>query len=248
MGAAMLDAILSTKSRSDFDMHTYISMAHRYMFHAVGKAANSSVKAMLYEREIAGTFVRAVPSVHDRNMSPLISPYQLHADDLERVLTGEEFFRFTFVRNPYSRLLSCYLDRIKAHSTRPYKELIRAMGRKQGYEPTFEEFVRTICTQTSKQQNNHWRVQADDAMTSVVDYHMVGRQESFAADFVRIHMRIFGAPPAEGAVDVNASPSSTSAAQRLAEYWTDDLVALVRKRYAADFDVFGYSPDLARTA
>lgn len=238
----LVSEITKTKPLRDFHDHFYISMKHRYAFHTVGKAANSTVKFLLYKEEIKGTKIR-MPSVHQRAMSPLISPYQLSDEDLERVLFGDEFFRFTFVRNPFSRLLSCYLDRIANGGTRPYRELLMAMGKEADYSPSFEEFINTICEQTAFKQNNHWRVQYDDTLSNVIDYHAVGKQEDFQSDFTKIFDRIFGEAPVKGSLSTNASPSKTSANEKLDKFWTDELRERVRDVFAADFRSFNYPLD-----
>lgn len=241
---SLLKDISAIKPLRDFHDHFYISLRNRYAFHTVGKAANSTVKLLMYKLDLQGTHYR-LPSVHDRQMSPLPSPWQLHPDDLQRVLLGTEFFRFTFVRNPFSRLLSCYLDRIVPGSSRPYRELIRYMGRPEGTIPAFAEFIEAICAQTPHEQNNHWRVQYHDSLRAVIDYHFIGRQESFAEDFAKVYRKIAGRSPTAAELATNASPSRTAATQSLADYWTPSLQRLVADAYAQDFLFFGYSPDLA---
>ena len=115
--------IFEIKPKKDFYSHSYISLKNSYFFHSVGKAANSTVKHFLYLEELKGSGLKC-RTVHDRVCSPLISPYQLNNGMVKDVLEGN-FFKFTFVRNPYSRALSCYLDRIKNHRTVPYKKLVK---------------------------------------------------------------------------------------------------------------------------
>lgn len=231
--------ITSSKPARDFFDHFYISLRHRYAFHTVGKAANSTVKLLLYKEELAGTKIK-IPSVHTRSESPLLSPYQLSDVDMDWIMKGDEFTRFTFVRNPYSRLLSCYLDRIAHQESRPYRELMRAMGKEVGYRPSFAEFILTICAQRPFEQNNHWRVQYDDALCEHIEYHEIGKQEEFTQDFARIYKRIFRRDIPFGATKANASPSATSAASKLEEYWTDELSQIVAERYSKDFSFFNY--------
>lgn len=235
----LVDKITMTKPKRDLLDHFYISLRHRYAFHTIGKAANSTVKYLLFKQELVGTHFK-LPSVHNRVESPLLSAYQLSATDLERVLTSDEFFRFTFVRNPYSRLLSCYLDRIVPGNTRPHRELVAAMGKETNYSPSFSEFIETICNQSIAMQNNHWRVQFYDAMCNVFNYHFVGKQERFEEDFKKVHQRIFGELPRADLLTVNASPSATSAASRIEEFWTPDLKRIVAQKYSKDFEFFGY--------
>lgn len=242
--AETLKRITQIKPLRDFHEHFYISFRHRYAFHTVGKAANSTVKHIFYKLELSGTRF-PMPSVHDRMASPMISPFQLSPGDVNNVLLGGRFLRFTFVRNPYSRILSCYLDRIQDQKSRPYRELMNFMGKAPGYAPEFAEFVDAICQQTQFQQNNHWRVQYADAMGEVVPYDFVGKQEHFDRDIAYLYQRIAGAPLEKGASDVNASPSRTSASKSLRKYWTEDLCRRFLEVYEADFDMFGYDPRLA---
>lgn len=230
------------KPRRDFLDHTYISLRHKYVFHTVGKAANSTVKQYFYALELKGSHF-AMPSVHDRGSSPLLSPFQLDRQTLEKALTGKEFLRFTFVRDPYARLLSCFLDRIKDHKSRPYRELMRWVKKDVGYKPEFGEFIKAICEQTPFQQNNHWRLQYADAMMPEVGYDFIGKQESFSADMSTLMSRITGAPVDLQTDRVNASPSVTAAHDKLPKYWTAELVQMVQTAFAKDFETFGYEPE-----
>lgn len=235
----LLSRMTANKLVRDVNDHTYISLRRRYMFHTVGKAANSSVKEIMYKLELAGTHYKS-PSVHARQMSPLLSPYQLDDRGFESVFLSDGFFRFTFVRNPYSRLLSCYLDRIADQKSRPYLELVRYMGRERGYSPTFPEFIEAICDQSPKQQNNHWRIQYYDAMCDVITYSFVGKQERFSEDISYIYKCVSGDPIPVDASKVNASPASTGASRRIQSFWSVDLVRKVAAHYASDFDFFRY--------
>jgi len=181
----LYDYIETVKPLRDFNDHFYVSFKHRYAFHTVGKAANSTVKHTFYRYELRDTHYR-LPSVHVRLCSPLLSPFQLDERLLREIFFGRSFFRFTFIRNPYSRLLSCYLDRIKNMKSRPYIELIGGMGKSTGYDPSFEEFITFICRQDVHAQNNHWRVQTADALCGLIDYDFIGRQEQFSVDLARL--------------------------------------------------------------
>ena len=169
------------KPYRDFLDHSYVSLKHRYFFHTVGKAANSSVKAFFYTHELTDTHW-SIPSVHSRIASPLLSPFQLCDQDMERVFFSSEFTRFVFVRNPFSRLLSCFLDRIHDHKSRPYLQLCNYAKKKPGYSFSFDEFIQLICSQTNFQQNNHWRLMYADALCPIVPYTFIGKQETFKND------------------------------------------------------------------
>ena len=239
-----IDKVASIKPKADFLALTYISLRNHYVYLAVGKAANSTVKHHLYELEYTGTRFKT-KSVHDRQTSPLLSPFQLPDDLLEEVFTSAKYFRFSVVRNPYSRLLSCYLDRIVPGAGAAYRQLIRALGRPDGSTVSFPEFIRTACAQAPYAQNNHWRLQVAEICTDAIPYDFVGKQESFAEDMASVWARIAPNHPLPEFAHANKSPSITGAKSRLHEYYTPELVELVRTAYRADFDRFGYPLDLA---
>ena len=69
----LVEKITMTKPKRDFFDHFYISLRHRYAFHTIGKAANSTVKYLLFKKELAGTHLK-LPSVL------LSSPFDSHCE------------------------------------------------------------------------------------------------------------------------------------------------------------------------
>lgn len=238
-----VDKIARIKPAADFLNHSYISLRNAYVYMAVGKAANSTVKHHLYELEYAGTRFKT-KSVHDRQSSPLLSPFQLPDALLEEVFTSPKYYRFTVVRNPYTRLLSCYLDRIVPGDSMPYRQLLQAMGKPVGSKVSFADFVYTVCRQPPHNQNNHWRLQTSEICTSAIAFDFIGKQETFAADMKQIWSRVAAGRPVPNFEAENKAPSITSAEKRLDEFYTPELVAMVREAYRDDFSTFGYSVEL----
>lgn len=231
------------KPINDFYSHTYISLKNKYLFHSVGKAANSTVKYFLYAEEARGTRLRYT-NMHDRRSSPLLSPFQLSEDHLSNVLSSEDFFKFTFVRSPYSRLLSCYLDRIVPRKSTPYKELVRYIGKNEGYNVTFSEFIDAVCSQNNYEQNNHWRLQYADAMCQMINYNYIGKQETFEEDMLKIWGSIYPYSKFDNFGSKNMSLSKTGSSSKVNQYWTPYLIKLVLERFEKDFYHFGYDEKL----
>lgn len=234
------------KKLVDFENNTNISLRHRYVYFAVDKVANSSIKNSLFDIEYAAVGKKAL-TLYDKRCSPLLSPYQLPLELLRDVLNSGNYFRFAFVRNPYSRLLSCYLDRILTASSKPRRQL-NAFLKKQGQsfdEVTFEKFVRAVCDQSPNLQNSHWRVQTDDILHGLVEFDFIGKFETLWPDMAIVSSRIWGdLRPEMANKDVNKSPRATNAGARLREYYTPELANLVATRFASDFGAFGYERDI----
>jgi hypothetical protein len=241
-----ISQVKARKKLADFENNTNISLSNNYVYFAVDKVANSSIKNSLFEIEYAPVGKKAL-TLYDERCSPLLSPYQLPPTLLREVLNSGNYFRFAFVRNPYSRLLSCYLDRILTASSKPRRQL-NALLKRHGEVPdnvSFEQFIRAICQQASNLQNSHWRVQTDDILYGLVDFDFIGKFENLWPDMAVVSSRIWGdLRPEMANKDVNKSPRATNAAGKMRDYYTAELAGLVAERFASDFEAFGYEKDI----
>lgn len=245
------------KRARDFQNATDISLQNSYVYFAVSKAANSTIKYRLSEVEYYPINAKPVTkyNVHEKRCLPLLSPYQLTESLKKEAFYSDNFFRFGVVRNPYSRLLSCYLDRIQLSHVIPTKELIQAM-KKRGYKegeiceengttPSFDGFIRVICEQTSPQQNSHWRRQFDDLLVGDVDLHFIGKFENLWNDMATVSEKIFGKVlPEMTNPNQNNSPKITQAGSKVKDFYTPELIDLVKDAYHNDFETFGYSKNI----
>jgi hypothetical protein len=84
----------------------------RYVWFKNPKAASSTLTNTLQAMETRDSlFIRT--AMHPEVESSIhVKPYQIPAAKLEKMLVGREFVRFAFVRNPFSRLVSGYLDKV----------------------------------------------------------------------------------------------------------------------------------------
>ena len=241
-----LDSVKKHKAWQEFQDQTNISLRNRYVYFAIGKVANSTIKHCLFEVEYEDQ-PREALSLFDKRASPLLSPFQLRDEDFLNIINGREFFKFAIVRNPFSRLLSCYLDRIRTRSSPPSRA-IRRYIRAQGGEPnplTFAVFVRAACSQKSPEMNAHWRVQWDDICYPEVDFDFIGHFEHLWEDLGTVNEKIWGTLRPEFAdPQANYSPKRTDASAQLREFYTDELSELVRNRYRLDFETFGYGDSI----
>ena len=120
-------------SRDDFEYSINVSIKHRYVYIETPKVGCSTIKDTLQRMELDyPDLQRSDPEmIHDRNYSPLLRPAQTWG--LDRLLHSRDFFVFCFVRNPYTRLLSAYLDKIVKGLT-PKRNILAAMGDNPGDE------------------------------------------------------------------------------------------------------------------
>lgn len=240
--ALTMEQLLQIKSKRELDIGTHISLKNRYVYFQVSKSASSTVKGALQALEVEGTS-RKVVNVNNRNLSPHIWPSQLTEEMFLSILKDRSFRKFSFVRNPYSRILSCYLHRIVAepHSA-SNKALKIANSGRGGPDISFFEFVSVICEQKSSEQESHWRAQADEIFYDLIqDWAFIGRVEELATDIDKMNSIILGRVPSTSNELGNLSPMTTGASEKLKSYYDIKTRIKVLERYERDFTVFGYS-------
>ena len=219
--------------------HVHISLKYRYIFFETPKVASSSIKTALQRLELNdSTFFRPCGYVHAREYSPLLSPAQVAS--FRKLREDRTFFTFCFVRNPFTRLLSGYLDKIMRN--RPQKSSVLTSLGKDGNSLsehlTFNDFISALELQPHSSMNTHWRPQHSHLKIGALTYQFIGSFEELERDLKRIGSG-FG-------VDITPflafqAPHRTYAETRIDEYYTDDLVKRVRSLYSSDFESFGYS-------
>lgn len=240
----MYEAYLNNLSRRDFLNNINISLVNRYVYLATGKVANSTIKYILQTLELEGTPF-SVSNIHDRMRSPLLAPYQLPEETFRNLFEDSTFITFAFVRNPYTRLLSAYLDRI-CRPTVSRRRLLRELGKPKDHEIDFAEFLDYVCRQNDKSNDPHWRPQSSELLVGVLRLSFVGRFENFQHDARDVLTRIF--PKKKKFIDdelsIVRSPSANKTATQLVEYYSDIDLDLVLAKYGKDFDNFDYSRKL----
>jgi len=154
---------------------------------------------------------------------------------LQRVFGAEtlaRYFKFTFVRNPYDRLLSAFTflktggmdldDRIFAE-----KEI-------QHFE-TFHDFVKTWVTEENVKRNLHFIPQVDwlrlNDTSVAVDF--IGRYENLSQDFDRVcrHLKI----PSH-----LSKANASKRARDYRQYYDEESMRIVRRVYCQDLGLFNY--------
>jgi Sulfotransferase family len=178
-----------------------------------------------------------------------------------QVLRDRDYFKFAFVRNPWARLVSAYLNkflRSNSCSTR----IAREMGRLPRLEPhpsslvdiTFEQFVRHLATGNPARFDVHWRPQ--HLYLTGHDFDFLGRFEHLTDDFAPLQKRLGTSTPlprckttgyglAQERMEVVAGQTPAELLQRgaLPDYrwfYTPELRDIVRQIYAADIQICGY--------
>lgn len=229
----------------NFDYSINISLKYNYLFTETPKVACSTIKTILQKMELGNPdfFRNNFEDIHDRNFSPLLKPSQLGS--LDYFFEGNKLFKFCFSRNPYTRLLSSYIDKIKPSKSEK-KYVLKSLGKDPNQldqDISFEEFVNVINKQKIISMNSHWRIQYYQTFQDSIAYDFIGKIENFSEDLKVVLNRI---NPDYKRFMSNERRHATHANSLLTAYYTPTLINLVQQIYEKDFIYFGYDFDIQK--
>jgi hypothetical protein len=168
--------------------------------------------------------------------------------ELNRMI--KHMYWFTAVRNPYTRLLSAFLDKgLRSQHGNIEYEKIPGFNRLDA--SGFSTFV-SFLENDGLYQNKHWWPQVDLLYLSAKDYSCIAKVESLDKDLThilqavnlsKIDTRKFSRPHPENHAGNTSSNTSmiTNATKKLDLYYNEALYDRVHKLYQLDFDHLSYS-------
>jgi hypothetical protein len=149
-------------------------------------------------------------------------------------LSNEEkgYYKFTFVRNPYTRLISCYNNKVLQERSKPIPYFKQNMFGKLASVADFDEFVMKVCKIPDRISDVHFVSQSHFIYSKghpVVDY--IGKMESLDTDFESVR----------SAFSLKSLPhyNKTKRTNWMDSY-SHETAQMVYKRYFNDFHTFDY--------
>lgn len=220
---------------------------HNLIYIAVPKAASTRIRRTL--ARIEGRFSRSLKASRRSNYRGPYGPRNTTVDSFFRLATNPDTLRFSFVRNPYARLVSCWADKFASkplvggdHFVDAYLAARREVDGKlpAGADRTlsFADFVAFAETVVKDCHDTHLRPQDDILTMPGITLDFVGTVENFDTDFARVldFARASAEIRREAAVAINESHHDD-----WPDYYTRDLADRVYRAYERDFDRFGYA-------
>ena len=223
-------------SAPDLRSEKLISDIYRFIWVGIPKSATRSILTLLHRDPPLDFGTRQV------------------TDELQHFVNSNgqyrDYFKFTFVRNPWSRVVSTYFNKIRTE-----KEEVRRMfaGRYPGLhdDMSFEQFVTFLVEHpqgSDKHADRHWISQhlflIDDRGDVLVDF--IGKVENLANDFGQITNRLglgtFELPVLNTRQGWNGNAESLSLSDpyEYRQYYTAKTREMIRQRYAVDIESFQY--------
>jgi hypothetical protein len=176
--------------------------------------------------------------IHEAWLTQAVTWSDVADSNREAMLTGSETFRFTSVRNPFERIVSCYLNKIVNLNDRT--NLGREM-REEFDDTSMFSFLNLIRKQQPMKRDVHCRVMTDLCHPDKIQYCDMIRYETFETDLRRIMAKLdiphFNIPSA-------SSFKKTEAGSKVRSVLGRRESDLIREIYERDFRAFGYPMDL----
>ena len=226
--------------------HIDILVQQKLIYVNVPKCASTSIKMIL--SRLIGRRITSFDQLHKRRYSGLRSPFQVGMSAFHRLATNSATLRFSFVRNPYERLVSAWADKFQdrylvagdffideylVHR----KTIDSSLPHCEHRTLTFADFVTYATATASLRVNAHWSLQDDILNMPGLALDFVGRVETFTRDIGRVldHVRADQRLRQAAVIPLRASPHHSWPL-----YYSQNLADRVYRAYESDFDRFGY--------
>jgi hypothetical protein len=224
---------------AEFTHAINISLKHKYIWMENPKSACSTILLALRRLELGNADLSYINwgDIHAREYSPLLNARQVGT--FSSFSKSKDVLKFCFVRDPYSRLVSTYLNKIE--EDQPEKDIIvEKLGiaeKRSSVFISFGRFIDAIVEQDFIDMNKHWRPQYYQTAQEGINYDFIGKFENFERDIRTVGKRISD--------DFNSyipatRYNSTESERVIGVLITPALKERIREKFALDFEAFGY--------
>lgn len=249
-----------------FPEYTYlINHKYRFIYCPIYKVACSSFKKLILQINEPEKFQEIMSELSGFQFHIYIdraySLFRYTAEEVSQIWQNEQYFKFVFVRNPWNRLVSAYLNKFMQTSPKPFTlEVIQSVYERQNLAPdyersiTFKQFIHYLVVTEDKTLNGHWKPQYLFLGNNKFDF--IGKFENLTQDFqyikqkLNLELDLEWANKTKKTENVNVLenyadyyPDSLRQLKQMPNYksfYTPDLVELVRERYRNDVEMFDY--------
>lgn len=198
------------------------------------KVGCSTVKTALW-KALSPETAQGQIDVHTIKGSPFM-------DDIEILDWLENARIFTFVRNPFVRLVSAYLNKIVCQEAAQWQPFVRRYKVPDDKVLPFDNFVQLISEDAPEDLDPHWRPQHINLMYPFIRPNAIGKLEHMDEELPVILKRFLSVPLAP--VQRKNQHGTNAEATYLQYFRNPNTLRRAITLYYNDFCYFNYSLDL----
>ena len=236
-------------------MKSIYCKSKNFLYTPIAKCANTNWKHIIYELEYQREYTDDSWRIHlPHHFNIIENPKEIPKD----------CFKFVFVRNPYTRILSTFLNKIIYRKQIEWLKSLfldymgvkwtdatalgnvlvcRASNKKFLIEDSAETFLKFLQFLKEKNKNGlfteeHVCPQWFIAKTEVINYDFVGRMENLSEDFKYLSNKLSIDVPFPSPSKIDFLPTNATKLQD--KYYTPEAISIVNELYKKDFKQFEY--------
>lgn len=181
----------------------------------------------------------SMDTVHTPPKSVLLTgPRGLSDESVMAAITDPNVFKFSVVRDPVTRTVSAYADKI-ATGDKQKGKLMKYLGRPADSNITLKQFIALLASdEGARDVDRHWRSQRLEIAYDRIPFDYIGTVEDIKPAMDTIVGKIFGADAIGHVVDTRKSMGhKTSSKEMLATLTSRDMKNL-EKAFGPDFEMY----------
>ena len=233
------------------DQLLFVLAQHNLIYVAVPKVASTQIKATLAKLE--GRFSRSLKQSRRSLPRGPYGPRSMTVNSFHRLATNPDTLRFSFVRNPYARAVSCWAHKfadkplIQGDSfIDAYLAIRHEIDTELPAGPdrtlSFADFVVFAAATAKVRHDIHLQTQDEILSMPGITLDLIGKMENFDGDFVHVldHVGASDGIRRDAAIVINRSRHDD-----WPTYFTPELADRIYRAYECDFDRFSYARSIS---
>ncbi len=237
---------LLKRDGADFEYFTYLYPEKKVIYREVPKVASSFIlTTLIMDRHGLNA---EIGNMHKQAKSRLLGPRHLDIPSVVQQASDPEGFTFTFVRDPYARLVSCYMDKFAnvpigngSYISAVVEAWAALVGRQveKGSPISFDFFCDLAAETAEGCFDGHWAKQSVLVPNGPMKPDFTGKFETLTADLLAVLERI-NAP--DVLLDfVKSKHRKPADRENYASHLSVNARKMIARVYRDDFERFGYS-------
>lgn len=181
----------------------------------------------------------SMASVHAPPKSVLLTgPRGLSDDSVIAAIDDPKVFKFSVVRDPVTRTVSAYADKI-ATGDKQKAKLMKYLGRPADSNITLKQFIALLASdEGARDVDRHWRSQRQEIAYDHIPFDYIGTVENIKPAMDHIVRTIFGAQAVGQVVDTRSSMGHKTSSKDMIATLTDRDMKNLHKAFGPDFEMY----------